>query len=73
MLLPVAQHAVLESEATSAEVAGEGPLAGVSAHVTAQVFGRPETADAESAYHLIIGQIELELAIFVGSQLSILL
>jgi hypothetical protein len=38
VLLPVAQHTVLEGEAPAADVAGEGPLARVRAHVSAQVL-----------------------------------
>ena len=52
VFLAVAQHAVLEGEATAADVAGERPLARVSAHVAAQVLGRPEATHAERADHL---------------------
>jgi hypothetical protein len=52
VLLAVPQHAVLERELAPANVAREGPLAGVRAHVAPQVFGRPEAAHAERAHHL---------------------
>lgn len=52
VLLAVAQHAVLEREFAPANVAREGTLAGVGAHVAAQVLGRPEATHAECAHHL---------------------
>lgn len=51
VLLPVAQHAVLEREPPPADVAAERPLSGVRPHVPPQVLRRPEATHAERADH----------------------
>lgn len=52
VLLPVAQHAVLEGEAPVADVALERALAGVRPHMPSQVFRRPEATHTECADNL---------------------
>jgi len=52
VLLAMTQHAMLQREFSSADIACEGSLARVGSHVTPKIFCGPKSSHAESAHNL---------------------
>jgi len=59
VLLHVPQHAVLQGELPQADVALEGPLTRVGAHVATQILGGPEAAHAEGTDNLAVAVVRI--------------